>query len=64
MPGSTRHSIPKMYEACRTCEYNISSYGKCKKSFDNFYFRKGKDNGCERCSSETRIRKGRIRNAK
>lgn len=35
--------------ACRTCEDKVSSYGKCKKGYDNFYYRKSKDNGCEKC---------------
>ena len=49
MPSSKRQPHPKMYDTCRTCEYNVSSYGKCKRGFDNFYFRRGKHNGCLQC---------------
>lgn len=46
--GMTRQAIPKMYDICKNCENNISSYGKCKNGFDNFYYRKNKNNGCKK----------------
>lgn len=47
--ATTRQSHIRGYEACRTCPDNTSGYGKCKKGYDNFYKRKGKDNKCEKC---------------
>ena len=52
MPCTRRNLAPKIYEACRGCPNNISGYGKCKMGFDNFYYRRGKDNRCFRCRGE------------
>ena len=52
MPSTTRKSVRKQYKACRDCEENISSYGKCKLGFDNFYYRNGKNNKCDKCQDE------------
>lgn len=54
MSSTTRKKIPKMYEECRNCPNNISGYGKCKIKFDNFYYRKGKNNHCCHCQEEIR----------
>lgn len=48
----TRQAVPKMYESCKSCPNNISGYGKCNIKFENFYYRKGKDNGCPYCKDE------------
>lgn len=51
MGGSTsRKSVIKLYSACKYCEDNIHGYGKCNQGYDNFYYRKGKNNGCDKCS--------------
>lgn len=50
--GATRQPVRKSYLACKDCEYNISSYGKCQNGYDNFYYRLGKDNGCDKCKDE------------
>ena len=47
--GRTRQPCIRKYEACRNCPDNTPGYGKCKKGYDNFYYRKGKDNKCEKC---------------
>lgn len=50
MGGSTtRKPVIKPYNACKNCEDNIFGYGKCAKGYDNFYYRKGKDNRCDKC---------------
>lgn len=50
--ATTRQPIIRPYIACRTCEDKVSGYGKCKKGYDNFYYRKSKDNGCSKCREE------------
>lgn len=50
MGGSaTRQPVIHQYEACRSCKDNISGYGKCNQGYDNFYYRKGKNNWCDKC---------------
>ena len=39
----------KLYSACLSCPHNISSYGKCEKGYENWYFRISKKNGCSLC---------------
>lgn len=48
--STTRQPVIHQYEACRNCKDNISGYGKCDQGYDNFYYRKGKNNGCDKCS--------------
>lgn len=55
--GTTRQPTIHLYSACRNCEYDISGYGKCKKGYDNFYYRLGKDNGCNKCKDEKHKRR-------
>lgn len=55
--GTTRQAIRKPYSACKNCEYDISGYGKCKKGYDNFYYRLSKDNGCDKCKDEKHERR-------
>ena len=55
--GTERQPVIHLYNACRSCEYDISGYGKCKNGYDNFYYRLGKDNGCDKCKDEKRERK-------
>lgn len=50
--GITRQPTIHLYSACRNCEYDIFGYGKCKKGYENFYYRKGKENGCDKCKNE------------
>ena len=45
----TRKAIIHPYVPCRTCEHKISGYGVCQKGYENFYYRKGKNNNCEKC---------------
>lgn len=52
--GVTRHPIFHLYEACKTCANDVQKYGKCKAGYDNFYKRKTKDNGCEKCKQKKR----------
>lgn len=47
--ATTRKATIKPYLPCRTCEFDIPVYGKCKNGYDNFYYRKSKNNGCEKC---------------
>lgn len=56
--STTRKAIKRMYEECKKCPNNVSEYGKCKIGFDNFYFRKGKNNRCIHCQEEVRHYKG------
>ena len=51
--STTRKAIIRMYEECKKCPRNISGYGKCKEGYDNFYYRKNKDNGCKKCKGES-----------
>lgn len=53
MRSTTRKPVRNMYDACRNCADNISGYGKCKKQYDNFYYRKGKNNHCRLCQEGT-----------
>lgn len=53
MRSTTRKPVRNMYDACRICADNISGYGKCKKQYDNFYYRKGKNNHCRLCQEGT-----------
>ena len=50
--ATTRKPSIKPYLSCRECEYKISGYGQCKKGYDNFYYRKSKNNHCDKCQSE------------
>lgn len=55
--STTRKAIKYMYETCITCPKNILEhgklgYGKCKKGYDNFYYRRGKNNHCAKCQEE------------
>lgn len=50
--ATTRQPIIRQYIACRTCEDKVSGYGQCKKGYDNFYYRKSKNNGCNKCREE------------
>ena len=52
--STTRQPVRKSYLACKSCEYDISGYGKCQKGYDNFYYRLGKNNGCDKCRDEKR----------
>lgn len=55
--AKTRQAVRKTYGACRNCEDDISGYGKCKKGYDNFYYRLSKNNGCDKCKDEKRERR-------
>lgn len=55
--GATRQPVIHLYNACKSCEHDISGYGKCQKGYDNFYYRLGKDNGCDKCKGEKWERK-------
>lgn len=50
--ATTRQPIIRPYTSCRTCEDKVSGYGQCKKGYDNFYYRKSKNNGCNKCREE------------
>ena len=52
--GRTRKAIRKSYKACIGCESNISGYGTCKAGYENFYYRRGKDNKCSKCDKGKR----------
>lgn len=47
--ATTRKAIIHKYTACKDCSDNVTDYGKCNKGYDNFYYRRGKDNKCEKC---------------
>lgn len=55
--STTRQPVRKSYLACKDCECDISGYGKCQKGYDNFYYRLGKNNGCDKCKDEKQERK-------
>lgn len=57
MGRTTRQPVRKLYLECKNCEYNIIGYGKCQKGHDNFYYRLGKNNGCDKCKDEKRDRR-------
>ena len=50
-----RHSNIHKYDACRSCCYNISGYGICGKGYENFYYRRNKNNGCGLCRPDSRF---------
>lgn len=52
--STLRQAVIRQYDACRKCINNISGYGKCKDGYDNFYYRRSKDNGCLKCKSEVK----------
>lgn len=52
MLSTTRKPVRKMYDACKNCPDNIHGYGKCRKQYDNFYCRRGKDNHCCLCQEK------------
>lgn len=54
MASTTRKPIPRKYKECLNCPNDIPGYGKCKIKFDNFYYRKGKNNHCCHCQEEIR----------
>ena len=49
--ATTRQPVYKRYDACKSCCYNISGYGKCNAGYDNFYLRRNKNNGCDKCQN-------------
>ena len=51
---TTRQPHIRPYRECRNCPDKISGYGQCQKGYDNFYYRKGKDNKCEKCMKTER----------
>lgn len=58
MGGSTKRlPIKRMYEACKKCPHNISTYGICKMGFENFYKRRTKLNGCKMAANGGTSRK-------
>lgn len=52
--STTRQATIRQYDACGKCTNNISGYGKCKIGYENFYYRRNKDNGCLKCKNEVK----------
>ena len=48
--GQTRRASVKMYGPCITCESNINGIGTCKAGYENFFRRRSKNSGCEKCT--------------
>lgn len=61
MRCTNRHSNIKKYDACRTCDSNISGYGVCQAGYENFYYRRNKDNGCGQCRPDPRYQRSKFR---
>lgn len=53
--STTRHPVPKYYTACLTCNDRIEKRGKCKAGYDNWYFRRNKNNQCPKCQEERNL---------
>lgn len=52
MPSTTRQPHIKKYKACSTCSSNTAGFGTCSQGYDNFYYRKSKDNHCALCQKQ------------
>lgn len=50
--STTRRSTIKYFEKCAACEQRIEKKGKCKSGFDNWCYRKSKNNKCPKCQQE------------
>ena len=49
--STTRNPIKRLYDSCNKCDKNISGYGTCKSGYENWYYRKSKNNGCDKCQN-------------
>lgn len=49
--STTRKAVRKLYPACKNCPKNLNGYGICKNGFENYFYRKSKNNGCPKCNT-------------